>query len=122
MIDKPPARNEVEHRAFYATMAQLVAAGRRMRRRRDKRGKRKSLLRLLLPGQPAAEDPVPDPVRLAILAIDTVAGASMRASFTGTEVHVAAPDEATASVLRAALAETARTRATDRLIRVTVAG
>jgi hypothetical protein len=32
----------------------------------------------------------------------------------------AAPDEATAAVLRAALAETARRRATDQLIRIVV--
>jgi hypothetical protein len=103
-------------------MSHLAAAGRRMRRRRDNRIKRRSLLRLFIPAQGAPKDaaPVPDPVRLAVLAIDSVAGATMRASFTGTEVRVAAPDEATASVLRAALAETARTRATDRLIRITV--
>ena len=121
MIDDREPRTGVEYRAFYATMAHLAAAGRRrMRRGRDKRGRRKSLLRLLLAAQEPTDDATPDPVRLAILAIDTVAGATMRASFTGTEVRVAAPDEATASVLRAALAETARTRATDRLIRVTV--
>ena len=61
-----------------------------------------------------------DPVKLAVLAMDAVGRASMRASFTGTEIEVAAPDEATAAVLRAALAETARNRATDRLIRITV--
>lgn len=120
MIAREQTRNDLKHRAFYATMVQLAAAGRRMRRRRDKRGKRQSLLRLLLPGQPPAEEAIPDPVRLAVLAIDTVAGATMRASFTGTEVQIAAPDEATAAILRAALAETSRTRATDRLIRVTV--
>jgi hypothetical protein len=120
VIEQEEPRTGYEQRAFFATMAQLAAAGRRMRRRRDKRTKRKSLLRLLLPEQEAAGDPSPDSVRLAILAIDTVAGATMRASVTGMEVHVAAPDEATASILRAALAETARARATDRLIRVTV--
>lgn len=122
MIDLEQARTDPKRRAFEATMAQLTAAGRRLRRGRDKRNKRKSLLRLLLPGQAGAADAggFPDPVRLAVLAIDTVAGATMRASFTGTEVQVAAPDEATASVLRAALAETSRTRATDRLIRITV--
>jgi hypothetical protein len=120
VIEHEPNRHDLRRRALHATMAQLAAAGRRMRRRRDKRMKRKSLLRLLLPGRPAAGEAVPDPVRLAVLAIDTVAGATMRASFTGTAVDIAAPDEATASVLRAALAETSRTRATDRLIRVTV--
>ncbi len=117
MIEKLGALDTVKHHPFVATMSQLAAAG----RRRDKPANRKSLLRLLMPGQNAeAQAPQPDPVKLAVLAIDTVAGASMRASFTGTEVHVSAPDEATASILRAALAQTARTRATDRLIRVTV--
>jgi len=35
-------------------------------------------------------------------------------------VRVAAPDEATADVLRAALAQTARRRGTDRLIQIVV--
>jgi hypothetical protein len=119
VIEKLGALETVKHHPFVATMSQLAAAGRRMRRS-DKPANRKSLLRLLMPGQNAEQVAHPDPVQLAVLAIDTVAGASMRASFTGTEVHVSAPDEATASILRAALAQTARTRATDRLIRVTV--
>ncbi len=117
---KETARDNAKYRAFAAKMSQFAAAGRRMRRRRDKRGKGRSLLHLLLPGQNQPQPQLPDPVKLAVLAIDSVAGASMRASFTGTEVEVAAPDEMTASILRAALAETARNRATDRLIRVTV--
>jgi len=68
----------------------------------------------------APEAAGPDPVRIAVLAIDSVALASMRACFTGSEVDVAAPDEATASVLRRALAVTGQTRATDRLIRIVV--
>lgn len=79
------------------------------------------MLRFLKPARRLHKEAGPDPVRLAVLVIDRVAGASLRAAFTGTEVRVAAPDEATAAVLRAALAETARTRVTDRLIRVTVA-
>jgi hypothetical protein len=110
----------MRHHALYATMSHLVAASRRMRRRRDKRAKRKSLLRLLIPAQVPAEDPSADPVKLAVLAIDQVGRASVRACFTGTEISIAAPDEATASVLRAALVETARVRPTDRLIRITI--
>jgi hypothetical protein len=112
--------NAVKYRAFARTMSRLAAAGRRIRRHRDKRAKRRSLLRFLTYGQTPTDGPLHDPVRLAVLVLDRVAGASMRAAFTGTEVGVAAPDEATALVLRAALAETARTRATDRLIRITV--
>ena len=62
----------------------------------------------------------PDPVLLAVLAIDRVGPAAVRACASGVEVRVAAPDEATAKVLRAALAETARRRDTDRLIRIVV--
>jgi len=63
----------------------------------------------------------PDAVRLAVLAMEDLGRASLRASFSGRPVEVHAPDEATAEIFRAALAQTARTRVTDRLIRVTVA-
>jgi hypothetical protein len=63
---------------------------------------------------------VPDPVSVVVLAIDRVGPAAVRACASGVEVRVAAPDEATAAVLRAALAETARRRGTDRLIRIVV--
>ena len=62
----------------------------------------------------------PDPVLLAMLAIDRVGPAAVRACASGVEVCIAAPDEATAAVFRAALAETARRRVTDRLIRIVV--
>jgi hypothetical protein len=64
--------------------------------------------------------PTPDPVSLAVLAIDRVGPAAVRACASGIEVRVAAPDEATATVLRQALAQTARRRDTDRLIRIVV--
>jgi hypothetical protein len=64
--------------------------------------------------------PAPDPVSLAVLAIDRVGPAAVRACASGLEVRVAAPDEATARVLRQALAQTARRRDTDRLIRIVV--
>ena len=66
------------------------------------------------------EPETPDPVSLAIFAIDRVGPAAVRACASGLEVRVAAPDEATAAVFRAALAETARRRATDQLIRIVV--
>ena len=62
----------------------------------------------------------PDPVLLAVLAIDRVGPAAVRACASGVEVRVAAPDEATARVLRAALAQTALRRGTDRLVRIVV--
>jgi hypothetical protein len=62
----------------------------------------------------------PDPVLLAVLAIDRVGPAAVRACASGVDVCVTAPDEATARILRAALAQTARRRRTDRLIRIVV--
>src|SRR6516162_4288008 len=62
----------------------------------------------------------PDPVSLAVLAIDRIGPATVRACASGVEVRVTAPDEATATVLRAALAQTALRRDTDRLIRIVV--
>jgi hypothetical protein len=62
----------------------------------------------------------PDPVSLAVLAIDRLGPAAVRACASGVAVCVKAPDEATAAVLRAALDETARRRCTDRLIRIVV--
>jgi len=57
---------------------------------------------------------------LAVLEIDRVGPAAVRACASGVEMCVTAPDEATATVLRAALAQTARRRGTDRLIRIVV--
>ncbi len=98
----------------------IAAVNRRVRRGREKRSKRE------LPpfgGAVAAtihDSPETDPVRIAVLAMETLGRASMRASFTGTEVEVTAPDEAVAAIFRAALAETRQNRPTDRLIRVVV--
>jgi hypothetical protein len=64
----------------------------------------------------------PDLVLLAVLAIDRVGPAAVRACASGVELCVTAPDEATAKILRAALAQTARRRGTDRLIRIVVEG
>jgi hypothetical protein len=62
----------------------------------------------------------PDPVSLAVLAIDRIGPATVRACASGVEVRVTAPDEATAEILRAALALTALRRDTDRLIQIVV--
>ena len=63
---------------------------------------------------------IPDPVLLAVLAIDRVGPGTVRACASGVEVRVTASDEATARILRAALAQTASRRGTDRLIRIVV--
>jgi hypothetical protein len=62
----------------------------------------------------------PDPVDLAVLAIEKLAPASLRACSLGVSVRVVVPDEATAAVFRAALARTSRARSTDRLIEIVI--
>ncbi|MBO0737873.1 MAG: hypothetical protein J2P48_15075 [Alphaproteobacteria bacterium] len=102
---------------FGATLARFVEKRRRGGRPRLGGLRRMPLLDRLAPQQPAK---TPDPVSVAVLAIDRVGPAAVRACASGLEVCVAAPDEATAAVLRAALAQTARHRSTDRLVRIVV--
>ena len=108
----PGARKNV----IKATLTRL-AASHRPRQSAHVGGWRRILLHTFAP-DPAAV--ALDPVSLAVFAIDRVGPAAVRACASGVEVRVAAPDEATAAVLRAALAETARRRATYQLIRIVV--
>jgi hypothetical protein len=89
---------------------------RRVRGGREKRRKR------LSPGEalPAAQTAA-DLIGIATLAMEGLGRASMRACFTGREVEVVVPDAATAAIFRAVIAQTARARPTDRLIRILVA-
>src|SRR5262249_23004184 len=112
-LTNPPARQNV----LGATLARFVGK-RRSRRRPGLKGFRK--MPLLHRFAPRKLIKTPDPVSLAIFAIDRVGPAAVRACASGVEVCVAAPDEATAAVFRAALAETARHRGTDRLVRIVV--
>jgi hypothetical protein len=111
--------HEAMHRhAFKAALSKVAAASRRLRRHREKRARS-----AWLTGRPVSVAPAPtppDPVRIAVLAMESLGRASMRASFTGVEVKVAVPDDTTAAIFRAALSETTRTRPTDRLVRVVV--
>jgi hypothetical protein len=95
-----------------------------LRRRRERRSRRDFFPDLPSFQTPSPRlpdpDPDPDPVQIAVLAMESVGRASMRACFTGTEVRVTVPDDRTAAILRAALTETARSRATDRLVRIVV--
>jgi hypothetical protein len=100
-----------------ATVARFIGAGRSRSHPRRGRLRNSPLLGRLATGNVIQS---PDPVLLAALAIDRVGPAAVRASASGVEVRVSAPDEATARVLRAALAETARRRHTDRLVRIVV--
>lgn len=112
-VAHPPARQNV----FEATLARFVGK-RRSGGRQGLRGLDK--MPLLHRFAPRQTTETPDPVLLAILAIDRLGPAAVRACASGVEVCVAAPDEATAAVFRAALTETARRRGTDRLIRIVV--
>jgi hypothetical protein len=126
MIANDSVAHTLRRRALHAALAHVAAVARHWRRRREARARRPSpwpIPAAAAPSSPAAaaaEPAAPDPVRVAVLAIEGVARASMRACFTGNSIDVAAPDEATAGVLRRALAESGR--ATDRLVRIVVAG
>jgi hypothetical protein len=112
------SREEIQQGPFMATVSR-TAAKRRIRRAREKRAKPE--LTPFVAARPIVEYAIqPDPVRIAVLAIESLGRASMRAALSGIEVRVAVPDEATAAIFRAALAETGRTRVTDRLVRVVV--
>jgi hypothetical protein len=115
------SRTGPETIASQLTMARVGLVNRRIRRGRDKRSRHDGPQSRPLPA-PAAAVPAcgPDPVRIAVLAMESLGRASMRASFTGTEVRVGVPDAATAAIFQAAIAETGRTRPTDRLIRIVV--
>jgi hypothetical protein len=113
-------RDSIHHQAFKVALAKVAAASRRLRRGREKRTGR-NWLPHSAPAATAAPAPThPDPVRIAVLAMESVGRASMRAAFTGIEVRVAVPDDATAAIFRAALTETTRSRATDQLVRIVV--
>jgi hypothetical protein len=112
IIHPPPRQNLLE-----ATLAHFVGK-RRARSESHLGGLRK--MPLLHRFVPRKEIEALDPVSLAIFAIDRVAPAAVRACASGVEVRLKAPDEATAAVFRAALADTAQRRGTDRLIRIVV--
>jgi hypothetical protein len=111
-------RSAIHSHALRAALSKVAAASRRLRRNREKRGRP-------LATTPAAsvtspQPSLPDPVRIVVLAMEGLGRASMRALFTGIEVKVAVPDDATAAIFRAALSETIPNRPTDRLVRVVV--
>lgn len=58
-------------------------------------------------------------IDLVKFVLDRVGLAVLRAMTTGGPAEIAAPDAETARLLRLALAETAQSRPTDRLIRIT---
>jgi hypothetical protein len=114
---KKTGHRSAKRKLFGKTFARFVCDSHLRRRRPLNALRRMPLLHRFAPHH--AIEP-PDPVMLAIFAIDRVGPAAVRACASGVEVCVAAPDEATAAVFRAALTETARRRGTDRLIRIVV--
>ena len=114
---KHPTLPGAQTNLFKTTLTRIAASRREARRS----GWRQRLLhKFAHKGVWAQPATTPDPVSLAIFAIDRVGPAAVRACASGLEVRVAAPDEATARVFRAALAETAQRRTTDQLIRIVV--
>lgn len=105
----------MRHHTFKTALSRVAAAGRKLRRNREKRA-RTTWFRGVAAPAPAE----PDAVKIAVLAMECLGRASMRAAFTGVEVKVAVPDQVTAAIFRAALSETARSRSTDQLVRVIV--
>ena len=109
----------MHRRAFRVAFAKVASASRRLRRYREKRA-RTAWFDHPVEAEPAPLSAPPDPVAIAVLAMESLGRASMRAAFTGVEVKVAVPDHTTAAIFRAALSQTARNRSTDQLIRVVV--
>jgi hypothetical protein len=114
------SRSALDTLALTSRKPGAAASRRRFRRGREKRFKTALPLAPSLAEPLVAPVPAPDPVRLAVLAMESLGRASLRASFTGTEVRVTVPDAATAAIFEAAIAETMRSRSTDRLIRIVI--
>lgn len=72
--------------------------------------------------EPTPAQTAQDPVALVSFAINTLAPASYRAAIFGKPVTVTVEDEATAEVLRAAIAASCSERPTNHLIQVRVRG
>jgi hypothetical protein len=92
------------------------------RRRKPPRHRLRRLLRRPLPAAPSPHPALDsaETVALVAMALDRLGPAAVRASCFGVGVRVCVPDLETAAVFRAALAQTQRRRATDRLIEIIV--
>jgi hypothetical protein len=70
----------------------------------------------------ARPSPAVDPVALTILAVNRLGPATLRTVANGRPLSVTVPDEHVGAIFRAALAEMQKTRTTDRLIDIVIAG
>ena len=87
---------------------------------RDGIAKAMRAVRAGLPRPPVSQSADPQEVARLVMAIDRLTAASFRASCYGRPVTVTVPDQATAALFEAALAQTRVRRATDSMIRVVV--
>ena len=114
------SRSTLDAPALASRKPGAAVARRRFRRGREKHFKQMPPLARSLADALPPVVPAPDTVRIAVLAMESLGRASLRASFTGTEVRVTVPDAAIAAIFEAAIAETMRSRSTDRLIRIVI--
>jgi hypothetical protein len=70
----------------------------------------------------AAAAGVIDPVALTMMAVNQLGPATIRTATNGKSLKVEVADERVAQIFRAALEEMQKTRSTDRLVDVVVAG
>lgn len=121
MAAKRSGAARVQRNVFTATLARLRHDKPPSDRPRRSGSRKFPLFARLAPVKPAVvAGGAPDPVSVAVFAIDQVGPAAVRACASGVAVRIAAADAATAEVIRAALAETSRRRPTDRLIQVVI--
>jgi hypothetical protein len=111
-------RNAVKH-----GWARLLGAA-QPRRRFTLRG-RTARANLIGSGAPASAPPPAsalaiDPVALTVLAVNRLAPATLRTVAIGKPLTVTVPNARIGEIFRAALAETQKTRLTDRLIAIAV--
>jgi hypothetical protein len=66
--------------------------------------------------------PANDPVALTVLAVNRLGPATLRSAANGRPVRVTVPSARVGEIFRAALAEMQKTRTTDRLIEIVIAG
>jgi hypothetical protein len=110
-------------RRFRTAMKQgwtrLISATRRPNRLSLRRRPQRPFLQPVpLPEAPLAIDPV----ALTVLAVNRLGPATLRTVANGRPLTVTVPDARVGEIFRAALAEMQKTRSTDRLIDIVIAG
>jgi hypothetical protein len=96
----------------------LLSATRRRSRFPLRRSRRRRGVNTPLPAPPAAIDPV----ALTVLAVNRLGPATLRTVANGKPLTVTVPDARVGDIFRAALSEMQKTRSTDRLINIVIAG